>query len=143
MFLGIFSILFITVFDINVSDNVVAKVVHNDHVLYFTILHHLFEDLFVKVLVFHNCSLGVISTHYVAVDKGNLDWVVFVHVFQTDSLTNGGFIMDSLAAVTITASSHLIEKGTVHFVHFCSIDFRQSFSHQPVLKIIRDTLKIL
>jgi hypothetical protein len=50
-------------------------------------------------------------------------------MFETDSLTNGWFVVDSLATVAVPTSTHFIEEWAVDFVHFGPVDLGQPISH--------------
>ena len=51
-------------------------------------------------------------------------------MLKKNSLADWWFIVDSLAAITVSACSYLVEERAVDFVHFCAIDFGESFGHK-------------
>ena len=51
-------------------------------------------------------------------------------MFQKHGLANWRFVVDSLATVSVATGSYFIEERTVDFIHFCSIDFGESFCHE-------------
>lgn len=127
--LSILCILLFTVFDINIANNVISQIINNNHILDFTILHHLFENIFIKILAFGHSGIRICSTHIVSINKSSLHSIVLIHVLQTDSLTNWRFVMNSLTAVTVPAGPHFIEKRAIHLIHFGTIDFGEPVSH--------------
>ena len=51
-------------------------------------------------------------------------------MFQKDSLADGGFVVNSLTAVSVPACSYLVEEGAVDFVHLGAVHFGQSLRHE-------------
>ena len=47
---GVLGVLFIAILDVDISNDVIAKVIDHDHILDLSVLTHLFEDLFEKGL---------------------------------------------------------------------------------------------
>lgn len=43
---SVLGVLLITVLDVDVADNVIAEVIHHDHILNLAVLAHLLEDFF-------------------------------------------------------------------------------------------------
>jgi hypothetical protein len=102
---------------------VVSQIINNNHILNFSIFHHLFKNFLIKILIFIHSYFSISPTNIITINKCSLNCIIFIHMFKTDSLTNRWFIMDSLTTITIPTSTHLIKKWTVNFIHLGSIDF--------------------
>lgn len=81
IFLSILSILLLTILDINVPYNMISQVINHNHILNFTILHHLSKNLFKEIFIFSHCCICILSTHIVSINQCCLNRVVFIHVF--------------------------------------------------------------
>jgi hypothetical protein len=125
----VFGVVLVAVLDVDVAHDVVAQVVHHDHVLDLAVLAHLLEDLLEELLELVERLLSVLGSDDVARNDGGLDGVVLVHVLEEDGLADGRLVVDAFAAVAVAAGADLVEEGTVHLVHLRPIDFRQPLSH--------------
>lgn len=127
--LGILGVIFLTVLDVHIANNMVAQVVDNNHILNFAIFHHLIKDFLVEVLALSHSSIGISPADIVSINKRSLNCIVFVHVPQAYGLADRWLIMDTFAAVSVTTCTHFVEKWTIYFVHLCAVDLRKSVSH--------------
>lgn len=129
VFHSILSILLGRKFDVDISHNVVAQIVNHYHLFNLAEVAHLGEHILIELLKPSHGFFSIFSTHIVSCCQGCLHCRVFVHVFKHQSLADWRLVVNSLAAVTITAGTHLEEERTVDFVHFCAIDATESISH--------------
>lgn len=122
IFLCILSVFFFAVLYIDIANDMITKVINNNHILNFSVFHHLFENFLIKIFAFCHSSIGISSGHIISINESCFNSIVLIHVLKTNSLTDRGLIMYSLATIPIPTSSHLIEKWTVNFIHFSPID---------------------
>lgn len=80
IFLCILSILFLTVLYIDIANDMITKVINNNHILNFSIFHHLLENFFIKILAFCHSSIGISSGHIIPINESCLNSIVLIHV---------------------------------------------------------------
>jgi len=51
-------------------------------------------------------------------------------VLEQYCLADGGLVVDTLAAVAISAGADLVEEGAVDFVHLCAVDLGEPLCHR-------------
>lgn len=126
---SLLSILLTAELHIDISHQMVSKVVAHIHLFHFSILFlHLCED-FLKELIVMLLHLHI--TDGTAQTIGRLGSVlrITVNVQQGNSLTESWFIVQSGAAVPMATGPNFKVERTVDLVFLCSEDGRQVFSH--------------
>jgi len=121
-------VFFLTEFDVNVADQVIAQIVADVHFLHFSVLVlHLQKDVFEKVIVvlllFHvrDCGGGFRG-------RGRVLQVP-ITILENDGLGESGFVVQPGAGGSVTASADFDVKRTVDFVLFRSENRSQIFGH--------------
>ena len=86
IFLCILGKLLFTIFDVNISNNMITKIVHYYHIFNFSIFHHFFENLFIKLFIFCHSCISVCPAYIISINECSLNCIVFIHMFETDCL---------------------------------------------------------
>ncbi len=81
IFLSILSVIFLTIFNIHISHNMICEIVHYYHILNLSIFHHSFKYLFIKILRFCHSSISICSADIVTINQSSLNCIIFIHAW--------------------------------------------------------------
>lgn len=118
---GLLGVFLLAETHVQVAGDVVAQIIHHDHIFDLPVLTQLLEHILVELLELCHCLLGVLRADRVPGCQGGFHWRVFINVLQHQRLAHWRFVMDALAALPVTAGSHLEVKWAVHLVVFGTV----------------------
>lgn len=133
--LCVFRVVILSVFDINIANNMITKIINHNHIFNFAILHHFLKDFLVEPLILGHGCLGISPADIISINECSFDCVVLIHMFETDCFGQRRLVMNSLATVPVPACTHLVEEGTIHLIHLGPVDLRQAVGHLIIIDL--------